>query len=60
MVQPFDFTRLPFAVGLGWFMFSELPDLWTWIGGLLIFGASVFIAHREARHARRAPLKAEA
>jgi drug/metabolite transporter (DMT)-like permease len=59
LVQPFDFTRLPFAVGLGWFMFSELPDLWTWIGGLLIFGASVFIAHREARHARRAPLKAE-
>jgi drug/metabolite transporter (DMT)-like permease len=57
LVQPFDFTRLPFAVGLGWFMFSELPDLWTWIGGLLIFGASVFIAHREARHARRAPAK---
>jgi drug/metabolite transporter (DMT)-like permease len=59
MVQPFDFTRLPFAVGLGWFMFSELPDLWTWVGGLTIFAASVFIAHREAHHARRGALKAE-
>ena len=53
LVQPFDFTRLPFAVGLGWFMFSELPDAWTWIGGLLIFAASVYIAQREAHHARK-------
>jgi drug/metabolite transporter (DMT)-like permease len=53
MVQPFDFTRLPFAVGLGWLAFAELPDLWTWIGGFLIFAASAFIAHREARTARR-------
>ena len=57
VVQPFDFTRLPFAVGLGWFMFAELPDLWTWIGGFVIFGASIYIAQREAHHARRARLK---
>jgi len=60
MVQPFDFTRLPFAVGLGWFMFSELPDVWTWLGGAVIFGASIFIAHREAHHARRPAIESPA
>jgi hypothetical protein len=40
-------------------MFSELPDLWTWIGGLLIFGASIYIAQREAHHARRGRIKPE-
>jgi drug/metabolite transporter (DMT)-like permease len=53
LVQAFDFTRLPFAVGLGWLMFAELPDIYTWIGALVIFGASFFIAQREAHHARR-------
>jgi drug/metabolite transporter (DMT)-like permease len=53
LVQAFDFTRLPFAVALGWLMFAELPDIYTWIGALIIFGASFYIAQREAHHARR-------
>jgi len=53
-VQPFDFIRLPLAAGVGYFVWHEKPDLWTWIGGAVIVASSVYIAHREALHARRA------
>lgn len=47
-ILPFDFARLPFAALIGWIVFAELPDIWVWVGGALIFGASLYIAHREA------------
>ena len=48
-VLPFDFARLPFAALVGWIVFAEVPDIWVWIGGAIIFMASIYIAHREAR-----------
>jgi len=51
-VAPFDFARLIFAAIIGWIAFAEYPDVWVWIGGAIIFGASLYITHREAR-ARR-------
>lgn len=50
-VLPFDFARLPFGALIGFIVFAELPDFWVWVGGALIFTASVYIAHREARAA---------
>ncbi len=52
-VQPFDFMRMPFAVAFGFMLFDELPDVWTWVGGTTIFASSAYVAHREARLARR-------
>ena len=52
-VLPYDFSRLPFAALIGWFVFSELPDFWVWVGGAIIFAASIYIAHREALASRR-------
>jgi drug/metabolite transporter (DMT)-like permease len=51
-VLPFDFVRLPFAALVGWIVFAEVPDIWVWIGGAIIFMASVYIAHREAQASR--------
>jgi drug/metabolite transporter (DMT)-like permease len=51
-VVPFDFARLPFAAAIGWIAFAEFPDIWVWVGGAIIFAASLYITHREAR-ARR-------
>lgn len=48
-VLPFDFARLPFAALIGWLVFAEVPDIWVWIGGGVIFASSVYIAYREAR-----------
>lgn len=46
-VMPFDYTRLLFAAVLGWLFFSELPDLWTWVGAAVIVASALYIAHRE-------------
>jgi drug/metabolite transporter (DMT)-like permease len=54
VVAPFDFVRLPFAAGLGFFAFGEVPDRWTWIGGAVIGVSSIYVAIREAKLERRA------
>ena len=46
-VMPFDFLRLVWATGLAWWLFAETPDLFTWIGAAVIFGAGLYIANRE-------------
>ena len=43
---PFNFTRLIWAALLGWIVFAEFPDIFVWIGGAIIFGASIFLARR--------------
>ncbi len=58
IVQPFQFSRMIFATAIGWIMFSELPDVWTWVGAAVIFAASYYVVYREGK-ARRAELKAE-
>jgi drug/metabolite transporter (DMT)-like permease len=37
---------------IAWVAFAEVPDIWTWIGGAIIGGASIYIARREAQLAR--------
>jgi len=54
LVMSVDFARLPFAVLYGFVLFSELIDLWTWIGAGVIFAASAYNAHRERRLRRAA------
>jgi drug/metabolite transporter (DMT)-like permease len=51
-VVPFEFLRLPFAALVAYLWFAEVPSIWTWIGGAVIFGAAAYIAEREARVAR--------
>ncbi len=48
-IMPADFTRLIWATIIGYLAFAELPDLWTWIGGAVIFASTTYIAFREAR-----------
>lgn len=53
-VMPFDFTRLPAVALMAWLLFGETVDAWTWAGAAVIFGATVYIVHRETRlHIRR-------
>ncbi|MCR9138791.1 MAG: DMT family transporter [Alphaproteobacteria bacterium] len=49
-VQPFDHVKLPLNVLAGWVVFGFVPGGNLWLGSLLIVGASIFIAHREARN----------
>jgi drug/metabolite transporter (DMT)-like permease len=51
-VLPYDFIRLPVAAALAYLAFGELPDAFTWIGAGVIFAATLYITHREARLGR--------
>ena len=46
-VSPATFTRLIWAALIGYVVFAEIPDRWTWAGGALIFAAVSYIALRE-------------
>ena len=47
-VMPLQFTKLIWASLIGLFIFTEQPDIWTWIGGIIIFISVVYITYREA------------
>jgi drug/metabolite transporter (DMT)-like permease len=49
VVMPIDFFKLIWAAVLGYMLFREVPDLFTWIGGAVIFAAATYVAVRESR-----------
>ena len=48
-VLPFDFSKLIWGTLIGFFVFAEVPDVWTWIGGIIIFAGATYIAYRESQ-----------
>lgn len=48
-VGPMEYIRLIYAVVLGYFIFFEVPSLWTWAGAAIIIGCTFYIARSEAR-----------
>jgi drug/metabolite transporter (DMT)-like permease len=46
-LAPFDFVRLLWMALFGFVFFGEVPDVWTWVGGTVIFSSSTYIALRE-------------
>jgi drug/metabolite transporter (DMT)-like permease len=48
VTQPIKFLTLVWAALIGFVAFAEVPDLWTWVGGFVIFASASYIAHREA------------
>ena len=44
-----SFLNLVFASIIGYFVFDEIPDLYTWIGALIIFTGVLIISYREMK-----------
>ena len=51
-LQPLEFTKLPLVALLGFLIFAEIPTVWTWFGGAVIFASTFYISYREAKLAR--------
>lgn len=49
LIMTLDFSRLPFVVLLGYWLFGETIDGWTWVGAAVICASAVYITRREAR-----------
>ena len=47
LVQPYSFLVLVFASIMGYFVFGEIPDIYTWIGTGVIFIGVIIISVRE-------------
>lgn len=61
-VLPYDFVRFGLVVAIGVLAFGDPVDGFTYLGGLVIFAATVYMAHREtvaARQAKAAPSREE-
>ncbi len=53
VVMPVDFVRLIWVSIIGFYIFGEVPDLFTWIGGAIIFSSALYIAYRESVRRRQ-------
>ena len=47
VTQPIWFTGLIFGSGIGYLVFNEIPDFWTWIGGIVVFSSVLVITYFE-------------
>ena len=59
VVLPFDYVRLPMVAVIAYVVFAETPDAMTYLGGLVIAAATIYIARRESRLARSRKVTAE-
>ena len=49
VISPLGYAELIGSVILGYFIFGNFPDLWTWTGSAIIIASGVYIALRERR-----------
>jgi drug/metabolite transporter (DMT)-like permease len=49
VITPFRYTRLIFALGLGFMLFAERPDAQTLFGASLVIGSGLYTLYRERR-----------
>ena len=59
-VIPLDFLKMIWAVLLGFFVFGEVPGIFTWVGGAMIFASITYIAYREHKVRKISPFEAVA
>ena len=48
LLQPIGFLSLLWNTLLGFFLFAQKPDVWTFVGAAVIFSSAMYISHREA------------
>lgn len=46
-VSPFNYLQMIGAGMLGYAIFGQLPDIWTWVGAAVIVASGLFVLVRE-------------
>jgi drug/metabolite transporter (DMT)-like permease len=54
-MAPIDYTRLVFAVILGYILFSDVPNATTMLGAGIVMASTIYITLREARLGKPQP-----
>ena len=47
VVAPVQYSMLIWGTMYGYLVFGQLPDLWTWIGALIIVATGIYTLNRE-------------
>ncbi len=50
VIVPFRYTRVIFGIAVGIALFSEIPDIWTYLGAGIIIAAGVYSFTRERKN----------
>ncbi len=53
LLAPYSYSEIVMATAVGWFIFSDFPDGWTWTGIAVIVASGVYISWREGRRPTR-------
>jgi drug/metabolite transporter (DMT)-like permease len=53
VIAPLGYVELIGTATLGYLIFDNFPDLWTWVGALVIIASGLYIAFRERRRRER-------
>ncbi len=54
VVAPITYIQLVVSGLFGYLIFTEIPDLWTWIGSAVVVASGLYITYRE-RHRKPYP-----
>jgi drug/metabolite transporter (DMT)-like permease len=52
-VAPFNYVQLIGAAILGYLVFDDIPDFWTWVGAAVIVCSGLYLGHAERLRYRR-------
>jgi drug/metabolite transporter (DMT)-like permease len=47
VLAPFSYSQLLWVTILGFLVFGEMPDMWTFVGAAIIIASGIYTAHRE-------------
>ncbi|UCH73127.1 MAG: DMT family transporter [Rhodospirillales bacterium] len=50
LLAPYSYSEIVMATAVGWFVFSDFPDRWTWAGIIVIVASGIYISWRERKH----------
>jgi len=48
-IAPLVYTEIIYITLISWILFSELPDIWTVVGTVVIIGSGTYVWLRERR-----------
>ena len=47
LIMPFEYTAMIWSVGIGYFVWQEIPGLPVWLGSALVIASGLYIVYRE-------------
>lgn len=52
VLAPFMYSQIVWMIALGWFVFGQWPDRWTFAGASIVIGSGLYLLYRERVRAK--------